>query len=435
MKTKNVGASGGYQQNNGITLIALIITIIVMLVLVGVTVSVALNGGLFTTTKQAARETQIEADRETLLSAVLVAIGTDGNVNKDNTKLPDGWSESNGIYTSPNGNQFTVSDNGEIKYIGEGEKPNPGEDIPPTYKQEVPGLAEGVTVLPYEELEGDIKQAVDDGKIQTVLKETIDGEETIAVVPTGFEISTIEGENSISGGLVIKDGANEFVFVPYAETYIEDYLGGINYDSQTKLDSYYGEGFFNYAEDFNYEQDKINIETSINKYKGFYVGRYETTIDENGTIGSARNTEVLESDKSIEQTNNMLVKWYGLYKVQKDMYKEDESVFSIMITDKVWDTIMDFTKYGDVKREVDTYTTKPDLSGSAYSTDPNQYDVSKNIYDLSGNAYEWNLTVRNSGRSVRGGSCRSSAPASVHSMNPFPHLDAKIGSRVTLYIR
>ncbi len=42
------------KKQNGITLIALIITIIVMLILVGVTVNVALNGGLFDTAKQAA---------------------------------------------------------------------------------------------------------------------------------------------------------------------------------------------------------------------------------------------------------------------------------------------------------------------------------------------------------------------------------------------
>ena len=37
----------------GITLVALVITIIVMLILVGVSVTVALNGGLFTTAETA----------------------------------------------------------------------------------------------------------------------------------------------------------------------------------------------------------------------------------------------------------------------------------------------------------------------------------------------------------------------------------------------
>ena len=52
----------------GITLIALIITIIVMLILVGVSVSVALNTGLFKTAQGAAKNTEAERINETALS-------------------------------------------------------------------------------------------------------------------------------------------------------------------------------------------------------------------------------------------------------------------------------------------------------------------------------------------------------------------------------
>ena len=55
----------------GITLIALVITIIVMLILVVATVTVALNGGLFSTTKQAAKDTQIATVREMVNTDVL----------------------------------------------------------------------------------------------------------------------------------------------------------------------------------------------------------------------------------------------------------------------------------------------------------------------------------------------------------------------------
>ena len=51
-------------KEKGITLIALIITIIVMLILVGVTVNVAITGGLFNTTKKAGIETEMEVIRE-----------------------------------------------------------------------------------------------------------------------------------------------------------------------------------------------------------------------------------------------------------------------------------------------------------------------------------------------------------------------------------
>lgn len=51
-------------KENGITLIALIITIIIMLILVGVTVAVALNGGLFTTAKNATNKYTVEKEKE-----------------------------------------------------------------------------------------------------------------------------------------------------------------------------------------------------------------------------------------------------------------------------------------------------------------------------------------------------------------------------------
>ena len=57
----------------GITLIALIITVIVMLILVGVTISVALNGGLFETATKAATGTQKEKERERLTEVALAS--------------------------------------------------------------------------------------------------------------------------------------------------------------------------------------------------------------------------------------------------------------------------------------------------------------------------------------------------------------------------
>ena len=63
------------KDQKGITLVALIITIIVMLILVAVTISVALNGGLFDNAKTARNETIAEQAREaiTLAKAELVS--------------------------------------------------------------------------------------------------------------------------------------------------------------------------------------------------------------------------------------------------------------------------------------------------------------------------------------------------------------------------
>ncbi len=115
------------KKSNGITLIALIITIIVMLILVGVTITVALNGGLFTTAKSAATNTIIEAEKEQLLSAVVATMGDDGKVNftkLDNNLPTSEWTGTNGTYTSPKGNKYTVSADGTIEYGNGGQTPD-----------------------------------------------------------------------------------------------------------------------------------------------------------------------------------------------------------------------------------------------------------------------------------------------------------------------
>ena len=425
-----------------------------MLILVGVTVTVAINGGLFEKSKEATRKTLIEREKEELTSAIATAYNVEtGKVDK--TKLKDalgtGWSLAEGdtapyTVTSPKGNKFTVSADGTIEYTGKGEDDNPpsGDDVPSTYTETIADLPETVKVIKYKDLEtvanSDIKTAVDTGKIKAVLKEG----EYIAPIPTGFEVSTVSGENTISGGLVIKEGANEYVFIPCTEENYTEYSFGplINYDSQKQLNYYYGENYYDYDNDFNYDQDKTDIETSINKYKGFYVGRYETTIN-NGTIGSQKGATVLTAVTTLKEGTNpnnskpYYYRWYGLYKAQKDLYGNNSNVFSSMITSKEWDTIMSFTEYGDTKRAASTYTTKPDLSGSAYKGTTDTYDLTKNIYDLAGNVGEWTLkALSTNGRFYRGGNYSGdSYSASLTTSSGPSYGYSTAGSRLALYIR
>ena len=435
-----------------------------MLILVGVTVTVAINGGLFEKSKEAAKGTEIEREKEELTSAIATAYNVEtGKVDK--TKLKDalgtGWSLAEGdtapyTVTSPKGNKFTVSADGTIEYTGKGgDTPTPpsGDDVPSTYTETIANLPEKVEVIKYKDLEtvanSDIKTAVDAGKIKAVLKEG----EYIAPIPTGFEVSTVSGENTISGGLVIKEGANEYVFMPCTEeNYTEDSFGPLTgtdsdskkaYDSQEQLDYYYGENYYNYANDFNYAQDKTDIETSINKYKGFYVGRYETTIN-NGTIGSQKGATVLTAYETLKEGTNpnnnesYYYRWYGLYKAQKDLYENNSNVFSSMITSKEWNTIMTFTGYKGAKRATRTYTTKPDLSGSAYKGTADTYDLTKNIYDLAGNVCEWTLKANGTiVRVSRGGSCSNDVNSASYSAGSYPSngFYSSGGSRLALYIR
>ncbi len=77
--------------NVAITLIALVITIIVMLILVGVTVSIAINGGLFSTAKKAVTKTEEAKDSELRFMAMANAATHSEKweyISKDNKTIP-----------------------------------------------------------------------------------------------------------------------------------------------------------------------------------------------------------------------------------------------------------------------------------------------------------------------------------------------------------
>jgi len=118
------------KKQNGITLIALIITIIVMLILVGVTVNVALNGGLFQKAEQATKETEEKAILEEMLA--MMEITDEGKINsseiikKMRVKYPElkyDESTKNATITGKLGTYNYIVSETEIK-IG-------GSDIPP----------------------------------------------------------------------------------------------------------------------------------------------------------------------------------------------------------------------------------------------------------------------------------------------------------------
>ena len=105
-----------------------------MIILLGVTVNFVANGGLLDRAKQASTQYQIEADREMLLADVVASLDLDGKVELQLLKTfatADGFNISGEEFpvtaTSKSGNEFSISENGEITYTGEGEyvKPTP----------------------------------------------------------------------------------------------------------------------------------------------------------------------------------------------------------------------------------------------------------------------------------------------------------------------
>ena len=148
------------KKSSGITLIALIITIIVMLILVAVTVNLANEkGGLFVTTRKAASETQAAAEKETLSAELVGGIKAGGEFDISAVNLPDNmkWcdegdndfnsvskgqpskGEASWVITK-NNNKFYVNENGNLS-----------DTAPMTYED---ALAKGWVYLEAEGVKG-----------------------------------------------------------------------------------------------------------------------------------------------------------------------------------------------------------------------------------------------------------------------------------------
>lgn len=400
------------KEEKGITLIALIITIIVMLILVGVTVTVALNGGLFTTAKEAAKGTETERNKEIALSGEEVEI--DGIVYasmedylNNNPKLPDDW---------------TVATD-----------------------------EERVAAWPTETVKNENVTAI---KEQTTNK--------IIPLPKGFQVSLVEGENTIEKGVVIKDGkGNEFVWIPVSQDLVNPYNDSEpkeltstwnsstldpkpEYDSQKILTELYGmkdesTPFYNYTTDFAYSTHYEEMVASVNKYDGFYIGRYETTIDKNNEIGTKADTTVLTTDKSIPQTNNKPCRWYGLYNTQRNsnVIGNNDYIQTNMIWGQQWDKMIEYFNTKTIDYSAWGKSTQGKVVKSAESTNASgKKDEIYNIYDLRTNGWDRTAEAYSaSGRAGRGGHYGSSYSATNRSI-VFPTDSSSVySSRLSLYIK
>ena len=75
-----------FKNQNGITLIALVITIIVMLILVAVTITMAVNGGLFDYARRAGQETNRAIEKEQQLADLEANLTVDDLIDKYTTE-------------------------------------------------------------------------------------------------------------------------------------------------------------------------------------------------------------------------------------------------------------------------------------------------------------------------------------------------------------
>ena len=384
------------RQKNGITLIALVVTIIVLLILAGVAISLTIgNNGLFTRAENAANtwrkaETNEQEEMknfEGLYDETVKNLGLNGNGNGEGSKKPIG------------------------------------------------------------EITGN----------ETEKTETTDKEGTRIIVPAGFKV--INPEATVNEGIVIEDVSannsdtvgNQFVWIPCS---LDGANGSLKYDRcaftrenptwNYRQSLVLGEdGKHEKDEDESYkivrEDNKSNYyhealpedeKRSIEENGGYYLGRYELGCDTERTENSKGNITAIGKVKAELSVYNY---------VTRDEAKEiSERLYngkSKLCSSYAWDTALKF-----IDGQQGTYAVNSEGDNYTGNLENTGYHVVKNIYDMGGNVAEWitdTYTDSSNPCVIRGGSYYTSSlssPAGYRGYGSTNHFSVRVGGRITLYV-
>ena len=265
---------------------------------------------------------------------------------------------------------------------------------------------------------------------------TTDGSEI--PLPEGFSYK----EGTVSTGAVIEDEkGNQFVWVPTNEVgFKRKNLSNPNQKQvlETEENSIIQKS--DISNDFSIffetiESNKQYIE-SVNKYKGFYIARFEASIDPNDE----------NKAKSIRGAKPLTETVYNkMRRIAKNTYSDHSSVISDLSSSYTWDTMCEWLK----KSGYDIYNST--IYGNYYNnnegtkkiatTGRNEKWCTNNIYDLAGNVWEitteeWG-SVYSTNHSGRGGGCSNDGikyPISCR-LAEYDGSYSYIGFRMVLYLK
>ena len=382
----------------GITLIALAITIVVLLILAGVSIAM-LTGedGIIKEANNAKTDTEKSNWEEQIDNAIISAEAK----NRD-TKLKDVIQEliNKGVINSENdvnkenGTITTKAPSYEIggkldDYLG-----NSGEGEKPT-DQGTLGTVTGTE------------------KTNTTVKDKLGN---IVKVPAGFKV--VNPTETVPDGIIIEDVSHEatkgsqFVWIPVGtvkkadgqtETVILDRYTFDETGQETEQgDKAIAEQGYNFKELATSDKGNItakNLEDFKTKAsKGYYIGRYEARDKDTTTA----RTDLTNNTNQLVCTADNYVYNYVTQpqaaELSRNMYSDSNSNFeSDLMNSYAWDTAITFLQKFD-NRENKTETTKPYSRQDSINQESlaekgtnklSTQDKICNIYDMASNVYEY----------------------------------------------
>ena len=232
-------------------------------------------------------------------------------------------------------------------------------------------------------------------------------------IPEGFKVAE-DSASTVQGGVVVEDkNLNQFVWVPVAT--IADY----------KRTWYKGYGSLSDYSEALPEDEK----TSVERYKGFYIGRYEAGDKESTvakTLRSSNDVTKTVTIKANQAPYNYVKIAQAISLAEGFATKQGYKAKTKLVSSYAWDTTIAFLQkvnsdYGSSSEEGNYRNTTfsyTDITGAS-QTKENESKVLVptgqttpvcNIYDMGGNVWEW-TTESYSGTSYpcakRGGGCNS----------------------------
>ena len=231
-------------------------------------------------------------------------------------------------------------------------------------------------------------------------------------IPEGFK--HLEG-TVVEGYVIVDQNQNEFVWVPVPSGQLSsDNIQNTKYNDRSTVAN--------------------ELQNSVAKYKGFYIGRYEGS---QATLQSTNKSVLLTRKGMIPWTN---IDYETASKVASEMYKDlkYKDVKTSLMSGFAWYTTLSW-----IDQRVPLFSSSTDrgnYSGQVYPTGTFKSDFVNNIWDLAGNVREWTTeqyvqtdTSQEDQRVLRGGSASVPNTPIKSTVQPVSSKDTTWGLRPVLY--